>query len=173
MSSEENTVERVDPPFTASELGMLNSFLDYHRATLVQKVSGVSEEDLRRKAVPTSSLSLLGLVKHLAYVERSWFQRWFKDEDVFFPWTPEDLDADFRIEPDETTAGIIRFYQEEIDKSRRIVETASLDDLAAKPGSHGERASLRWIMFHMIEETARHNGHADLLREAIDGVTGE
>jgi uncharacterized damage-inducible protein DinB len=140
---------------------------------LLWKVSGVSEEDLKRKAVPTSSLSLLGLVKHLAYVERSWFQRRFKGEDVSFPWTKEDPDADWRVEPDETSQGIIRFYREEVEKSRRIVEAASLDDLEAKSWPDGKKASLRWIMFQLIEETARHNGHADFLREAIDGVTGE
>ena len=171
--SSQNIVERVDPPLTGTELEMLNTFLDYHRATLLWKVSGVSDEDLRRKAVPTSTMSLLGLVKHLAYVERSWFQRWFKNEDVFFPWTGEDPDADWRIEPEETTENIIRLYNEEVEKSRRIVGAAGLDDLAARAGSEGERASLRWIMFHMIEETARHNGHADLLREALDGATGE
>ncbi len=173
MSSEENTVERVDPPSTTSELKLLNTFLDSQRAILLRKVSGVSEEDLKHHAVPTSNLSLLGLVKHLAYVERSWFQRRFKGQDISFPWTTEDPDADFRIEPGETANGIIQFYQEEMEKSRRIVEAANLDDLEAKPWRDGAQASLRWIMLHMIEETARHNGHADFLREAIDGVTGE
>ncbi len=174
MSSENsNTIERVDPPLTGSELEMLNSFLDYHRATLLWKISGVSDEDLRRKTVPTSTMSLLGLVKHLAYVERYWFQRRFKGENAIFPWTKDDPDADWRIEPDETTESVIQLYNEEAEKSRRIVEASSLDDLAAIAWPDGSSPSLRWILFHMIEETARHNGHADLLREAIDGATGE
>ena len=169
----ENAIERVDPPLVATELEMLNSFLDYHRATLLWKVSGVSEENLKRQAVPTSSLTLLGLVKHLAYVERSWFQHRFKNDNVTFPWTKEDPDADWRIEPDETTEGILRLYDEECEKSRQIVAAASLDEKAARSWPDGNSPTLRWIMYHMIEETARHNGHADLLREAVDGATGE
>ena len=171
--SSENTAERIDPPLAASEPEMLNTFLDYQRATLLWKVSGVSDEDLRRKTVSSSSLTLLGLVKHLAYVERFWFQRRFKGEEVSFPWTKDDPDADWRIEPDETTAGIIELYQVEAEKSRQIVREASLDDLEARSWPSGEKVTLRWIMFHMIEEVARHNGHADFLREAVDGVTGE
>ena len=173
MADEINTVERVDPPPSGSELDMLNTFLDYHRATLLQKVSGVSDEYLRRESVPTAHINLLGMVKHLAYVERSWFQDRFKGTEVTFPWTKEDPDADWRVEPDETTAEIIQLYQAEVAKSRQIVAESSLDDLGVKAWPDGRRPSLRWILFHMIEETARHNGHADLLREAIDGVTGE
>lgn len=169
----ENPAERIDPPLVATELEMLNTFLDYHRATLLWKVSGVSDEDLRRKTVPTSTLNLLGLVKHLAYVERYWFQRRFKGENVTFPWTNEDPDADWRIEPDETTESVLRLYNVEVEKSRQIIRESSLDDLAAIAWPDGTSPSLRWIMFHMIEEVARHNGHADLLREAIDGATGE
>ena len=171
--SSENTSGRIDPPLAASEPEMLNTFLDYQRATLLWKVSGVSDEDLRRKAVSSSSLTLLGLVKHLAYVERFWFQRRFKGEDVAFPWTKDDPDADWRIEPGETTAGIIGLYQAEAEKSRRIVREANLGDLEARSWPGGEKVTLRWILFHMIEEVARHNGHADFLREAIDGATGE
>ncbi|OJV91125.1 MAG: hypothetical protein BGO39_26330 [Chloroflexi bacterium 54-19] len=152
---------------------MLDSFLDYHRATLLWKVRGVGDEDLRRSSVPTSTMTLLGLVKHLAYVERSWFQHRFKNDNVTFPWTKEDPDADWRIEPDETTEGILRLYDEECEKSRQIVAAASLDEKAARSWPDGNSPTLRWIMYHMIEETARHNGHADLLREAVDGATGE
>lgn len=169
----ENAIERVDPPLVATELEMLNSFLDYHRATLLWKVSGVSEENLKRQAVPTSSLTLIGLVKHLAYVERTWFQHRFKGEDVFDEWTTRDFDSGFGIGEAETAESIIQFYREENEKSRRIVESANLDDLSVKPRRNGDRVTLRWILFHLIEETARHNGHADLLREAIDGATGE
>jgi hypothetical protein len=166
-------ITRIDPPAVAPEKETLLAFLDYHRATLLQKVQGVSEIDLKRPTTPPSSLTLLGLVKHLAYVERAWFQWRFKGIDIEFPWTKEDPDRDFRIEPNETVKGIIAFYQDEIAKSRQIAEAASLDDLSVRPWPTGEPISLRWIVVHMIEEVARHNGHADLLREAIDGVTGE
>jgi hypothetical protein len=173
MMADETEITRIDPPAVAPEKETLLAFLDYQRATLLQKLQGVSEADLQRPAVPPSNLTLLTLVKHLAYVERSWFQWRFKGIDFQFPWTKEDPDPDFRIEPDETAAGIIAFYQGEVTQSRRIVAEASLDDLTARPWPSGELISLRWVVVHMIEETARHNGHADLLREAIDGVTGE
>jgi len=150
-------------------------FLDWQRATLLMKVDGVSDEDLRRPMVP-SGTTLLGMVKHLAYVERSWFQSVFAARVVDFPWTDDDPDADFRIEPDESTAGIVDLYETECQKSREIVADASLDDIArgeAGVNDPRRRFSLRWILVHMIEETARHNGHADILREMIDGTTGE
>lgn len=162
-------ITRTDPPLAASEKEMLEAFLDYHRATLVQKVSGVSDEALRRK--PTvSSLSLLGLVKHLAYVELWWFRKVFANEDVYDPGE-NDPDYDFRIESDETTAGILALYEAEVAHARQILAENSLDEHAKRPGREG--FTLRWILIHMLEETARHNGHADILREAIDGVTGE
>src|SRR5690349_19205979 len=105
--------------------------------------TGVSEEDMLRKPVPTSSLSLAGLVKHLAYVERFYFQRRFKGIDSSLPWTPEDRDADFRLVEGETPEGVIRFYEQECETSRRIVAEANLDDLAAKPRRNGTHVSLR------------------------------
>jgi uncharacterized damage-inducible protein DinB len=161
--------QRSEPPLVGSERELLTTFLDYHRQTLLWKVNGLSDADLRRIMTPTG-MSLLGLVKHLAYVERSWFQDDFAGEDVSLPWTKEDPNADFRIEPDETTEEILTLYKTEAERSRAIVAAASLDDIAHGPNS---KPSLRWILVHMIEETARHNGHADLMREAIDGQTGE
>src|SRR4051812_14512556 len=131
MSNEIDTTGRVGPPMSGTELEMLNSFLDYQRATLLWKVRGVSDQDLRRVTVPTTTMTLLGLVKHLAYVEVYWFRRRFKGQEVAFPWTKEDPDADWRIEPAETTEDILRLYTGEVEKARRIVETARLDDLAA------------------------------------------
>ena len=148
----------------------MTAFLDYHRATLLMKIDGVSDADLRRPMTP-SGTSLLGMVKHLAYVEQGWFQRTFLGREVSVPWTDDDPDADFRIEPHESTQEIIDLYQRQCQTSREIVASASLDDLAAR--EKRKDFSLRWIMVHMIEETARHNGHADILREMIDGVTGE
>lgn len=166
--------DRRDPPEAAPDHEMLAAFLDYHRATLLWKVDGLSEEDLRR-TMTASGLTLLGLVKHLAYVERWWFQNVFAGEAVAFPWTREDPDADWRVEPDERAEAILDLYRAEVVRSRAIVAGASLDDVARRPRTRppGQPQTLRWIMLHMIEETARHNGHADLMREAIDGATGE
>ena len=119
-----------------------------------------------------SASTLLGIVKHLAYVERSWFQLRFAGETVTFPWTKDeaDKDLDFRIDPSDTIENITAFYQQEIARSRAIVGPASLDDLARNMENP---RSLRWIMVHMIEETARHAGHADILRELTDGAIGQ
>ncbi len=163
--------KRIDPPFSGSERELLTAFLDYHRQTILWKIEGLSDTDLRRIMTP-SGLSLLGLIKHLAYVERSWFQDDFAGEVVSFPWTDDDPNADFRIEPDETTEDILTLYRAEAERSREIVAAASFDDIARKP-KQKDAISLRWIVIHMIEETARHNGHVDLMREAIDGQTGE
>lgn len=160
---------RIDPPLDASEFEMLRAFLDYHRATLLQKIEGVSDEDLRKPMVP-SGTSLLGLVKHLAYVEQWWFRNVFMNEDVTVPWNEEDEHADWRIEPHESTADIVKLYKYQTALSREITAAALPDDKARKPEFEG---TMRWILVHMIEETARHNGHADILREMIDGVTGE
>jgi uncharacterized damage-inducible protein DinB len=115
---------------------------------------------------------LLGLLKHSAYVERWWFRSVFAGEDVAFPWTDDDPDADFRAEPDETPERIAALYLDETERSRRIVATADLDDGAARPRP-GETVTLRGIMVHMIQETSRHLGHADIIRETLDGATGD
>jgi uncharacterized damage-inducible protein DinB len=163
--------QRIDPPLVGSERELLTAFLDYHRQTVLWKIEGLNDTDLRRSMTPTG-LSLLGLIKHLAYVERAWFQNEFAGEDVSFPWTDDDPDADFRIEPDETTEQILTLYKTEVERSREITAAVSFDDIARGPRPR-RKPSLRWIIIHMIEETARHNGHVDLMREAIDGQTGE
>lgn len=165
----DNDFSRNDPSLIGDEKTLISEYLDHHRATLLMKVADVSDTDLRRR--PTvSTMSLLGLVKHLAYVERWWFQKVFAGQEVTFPWTKEDPDADWRVEENETTEMIIELYKDEVRKARQIVAAASLEATCWR----GDREfSLRWIMFHMLEEIARHNGHADFLREAIDGVTGE
>ncbi len=156
----------------ASEKEMLEAFLDYARATLLCKADGVSDEDLRRPGTP-SGVTLLGLVKHLAYVERWWFGMVLAGQDLPEVSTQDDPDADWRIEPDETTDEILALYRAEVDRARRIIRDAAPDDVARQQVWSGETPTLRWIMLHMVEETARHNGHADILREAIDGQTGE
>lgn len=159
-------VERDRPASGLLEKESLEAFLDFHRDTVLIKVDGVSDADLRRAMVP-SGTSLLGLVKHLAFVERWWFQHNFAGNKVDLG---PDIDFDFRIEPDETTAQILDLYGGECDMSRKITAQASLDDVARNPK---RPRTLRWILTHMIEETARHNGHLDVLRELIDGTVGE
>jgi len=161
---------RVDPPAAGSERELLISFLDNYRETILLKTSGLSEEQLRRRLVP-SATTLLGIVKHLGYVERSWFRMRFNGEDLRVPWTDQDPDADFRIEPGETAESVFAFYREQVERARAIVATSGLDDTVK--GKARQPYTLRWILVHMIEETARHAGHADILREVTDGATGE
>ncbi len=117
----------------------------------------MSDADLRRSRVP-SGIGLLGTVKHLAYVEWRWFQAVFAGEDAPFPWTESDSDAHWRIEPVESSEQILALYQAEIARSREIAAAATLEDRARRPcGNH----TLAWVLCHMIQEVARHNGHAD------------
>ena len=166
------TTERKDTPFEGSEKELLEATLDYHRATLLQKTSGLSEHDLRRE-MTASGTNLLGLVKHLAYVERWWFQWIHAGDDVHFPWTDDDPDADFRAEADETAEQVFALYRAENEHARTIASAAELDAVARRAHRGNARPSLRWVLLHMIQETARHNGHADIVRELIDGTTGE
>jgi Protein of unknown function (DUF664). len=115
-----------------------------------------------------SGTSLLGILKHLAYVERWWFRAVFAGDDVEFPWSDEDPDADWRPEEGGTVSSVLAFYDNECGRSRAVTAAASLEDLAPRH----EPVSLRWILAHMLEETARHAGQADILRELIDGNTG-
>jgi len=162
----------ADPPFAADEKTMLCAFLDHQRGVLRRKVGGLPEELLLEPGAP-STITLLGLLKHSAYVERYWFRATFAGEDVAFPWTDEDPDADWRVEPDETPTKILALYEQEVERSRAIVARASLDDPAANDHAGRRRVTLRWIIVHMIEEVARHLGHADLIRERLDGATGD
>lgn len=162
--------ERLQRRGNGSERELLERFLDFERDTLLWKASGLSEEQLRKPLTP-SGMSLLGLIKHLAYVERNWFQMRFLGLDVYIPWRQDDPDGDFRIEPDETPESVFTLYRGEIEESRRIVAaTDSLETVALDPN---RPVTMRWILIHMIQETARHAGHADLMREATDGQTGE
>ena len=164
------TDNRPEPPYLGGEAETLAGFLDFHRATLLWKLEGLDDEQLRRAMVP-SGTSLLGMVKHLAYVERWWFQQVWAGQEVTYPWTDEDPDADWRVEPTETTAEILALYRGECDRSREAVTaTPDLEEVAHHPR---RELSRRWILVHMIEETARHNGQADILREQLDGATGE
>jgi len=152
------------------ERAVLTSYLDYQRTVMRRKIADLGDDALRRSMTP-SGLTLLGMAKHLAYVERYWFGEVFSGEDVEFPWTDEDPDADWRTEPDETPASIDALYVDACERSRAATAAASLDDEVAYQGER--RISMRAILVHMIEETARHLGHADLMREALDGATGD
>lgn len=160
----------ADPVNAADERATLNDFLDFQRGVMLRKVAELDDDGLRRAMTP-SGLTLLGIVKHLAYVERWWFQTVFAGLDVTYPWTDEDPDADWRPEPGETPDEIVALYRQECECAREIVAAASFDDTCTGP--RGETFALRWIVAHMIEETARHLGHADIMREAIDGATGD
>lgn len=163
--------QRVAVPFAGDEKAMLSAFLDRYRETILWKLDGLSTEQASQRLVP-SATTLLGIVKHLAYVERGWFQGDFAGEPITFPWpeAEDDRDPDFRIEAGDTIESVSTLYRQEIARSREIVARSSLDELSKeKEKPH----SLRWIMVHMIEETARHAGHADILRELTDGAIGQ
>ena len=157
-------------PLAGDEKSVLCAQLDDKQKILLRKVAGLPEDDLRR-APTVSTISLLGLLKHSAYTHRWWFRRVFAGEDVSFPWTDDDPDADWRPEPDETAEEIAALFRDEVERSRAIVDAASLGDAARLP-SQGEPTTLRGILVHMVQETARHLGHADIIRETIDGATG-
>jgi Protein of unknown function (DUF664) len=166
-------VARTDPPQVAGEREALDGWLDYHRDTLLFKCQGLTGEQLARRAVAPSSLSLLGLVRHMAEVERSWFRRRFGGDqelgDLYC--SPEQPDGDFDdAQPDGAEEAFATFGQE-CALARQAVAGRGLDETFIHP-RHG-LFDLRWIYIHMIEEYARHNGHADILREQIDGVTGD
>jgi len=170
-------VERRDRDKSADERTSLVQFLDFQRATLLMKAAGLDREQLAQTTA-ASSLHLAGLLKHIALVEESWFQEVFLGLEAPDWWRhvnfDDDPDWEFRTAADDDPEQLVALYEQACTRSREIVDAAaSLDQPSVKPSRDGEPFSLRWIMLHMIEETARHNGHADLIREAIDGVTGE
>jgi uncharacterized damage-inducible protein DinB len=167
------TIERADPDKVAAERTAVEQWLDYQRDTLLTKCAGLTAAQLTQRAVPPSNLCLLGLVRHLADVERGWLRQCATREQVpDLYWTEEHQQADFDdIEASDAEADLDT-YRREILAARKAVASMSLDDVVPFPWGGPER-DLRWIYLHMIEEYARHNGHADLIRECIDGVTGD
>jgi uncharacterized damage-inducible protein DinB len=171
---------RPEPEPAADEVTTLLGFLDYQRATLAWKVRGVDAEGMRRTTA-ASSMTLGGLVKHLALVELIWFAERLWGEPRSAPWNEVDWQADqdweWRTAADDAPEELLAVWQAAVDEARRRTAEAladgGLDRLALKTWPDGRAPSLRWILVHMIEEYARHNGHADLLREAVDGETGE
>ncbi|MCP2345731.1 DinB family protein [Nonomuraea roseoviolacea] len=165
--------DRIDPPLAADERETLATFLDWQRDTLALKCAGLTGEQLRLRAVEPSGMSLLGLVRHLAHVERAWFRHILCDEDVSYLWgKATNPDADFDDVDEASPEEAFAAWRAEVEHAREVSAGLPLDALG-KRLRRGEAYSHRWILVHMIEEYARHNGHADLLRERIDGATGE
>jgi uncharacterized damage-inducible protein DinB len=166
-------VDRLEPTGPLGERQMLQAWLDYERTTLLRKCSGLDAQQLATASVPPSTLTLHGLVRHMTEVERSWFRRRFSALDVpALYYTDERPDGDFDDLADADVVADLQAFHQECLAADAAVQSSSLDE-AFVHGSTQETLSLRWIYVHMIEEYARHNGHADLLREAIDGVVGE
>ncbi|PZS20465.1 MAG: Mini-circle protein [Pseudonocardiales bacterium] len=171
-------IERADPPLTGDERATLTGFLDYYRATLALKCAGLTPEQLAARATPPSTLSLLGLVRHMAEVERNWFRGFAQEQSEPRYYSDADRDGDFdNAHGDaDTVSDAFAFWQSEVEHARGVVADAELDQTyhrSRRQQEDGETISLRWILVHMIEEYARHCGHADLMRETIDGVTGD
>ncbi|GAA1466617.1 DinB family protein [Nocardiopsis exhalans] len=164
--------DRPAPPRVGTEAEVLTAYLDWHRTTLEAKCEGLSPEQLSARAVPASALSLHGLVRHLAGVERWWFRIQFAGEDLpLLYYADDDPDQDFDDlggDPAEAFAT----WRAEVDRSREIVAAAGTLDAAGMESRSGEPIQLRSVLVKLIAEYARHNGHADLLRESIDGATG-
>jgi uncharacterized damage-inducible protein DinB len=171
---------RPEPPLAAGETATLLGFLDYQRATLEWKCSGVDAAGLAT-TVAASSMTLGGLLKHLAYVESQWFSRSLHGHDPQPPWDTvdwaADIDWDWNSAADDPPDQLFELWRNTVARSRALTADAlsagGLDQLARRTWADGRAPSLRWILCHMIEEYARHNGHADLIRESVDGLTGE
>lgn len=171
---------RPGPPLTGSEWETLTGFLDYQRATLAWKTSGLDAEQLRR-TVAASTMTLGGMLKHMAYVEDHWFGRWLWGGSGREPWASVDWDTDgdweWHSAADDTPEQIHNLWTAAVERARESAQQAVADGGLAREAAHrwpdGRGPSLRWIFMHMIEEYARHNGHADLIRESIDGATGQ
>ncbi|AIJ24101.1 DinB family protein [Amycolatopsis methanolica] len=165
--------ERPEIPTVGGERELLRAHLEYHRATLAWKCDGLSDADLRKQSMPPSTLSLLGLVRHMAEVERAWFRRTINGEtELPLVWSDE---GDFQVAYDaweSTRSEAFAAWQAEVEHARRIEAAADSLDLVVHSARWGADVSLRAVMLHMIHEYARHNGHADFLREGVDGVTG-
>jgi uncharacterized damage-inducible protein DinB len=173
---------RVDPPLHGDEVTILRSFLTFHRDTLRWKCSGLTPAQLARP-LPPSEMTLGGMMKHLALVESNWFDSVFTGVDLMPPFDTVDWDADrdweWHTARDDSPEDLRALFDDAVRRADAVINAAlatdaGLDALSEQESRRGEgRFSLRWILVHMIEEYARHNGHADLIRESIDGQTGE
>ncbi len=161
-----------EPDFLAPEREMLDGWLDLHRAVLRWKCAGLTDDQLRERSAPPSTMSLLGLLRHMTEVERWWFTYQLGgggNEPLY--WSDEHPDGDFDLVDDADVAADLTAFDAEVAASRAVTAGMGLDDTGSRPD--GTPLSVRWVLTHLIEEYARHNGHADLLRERIDGATGD
>ncbi|AEG44421.1 DinB family protein [Isoptericola variabilis] len=172
---------RTEPPLRGDEATTLRTFLDYHRDTLRWKTDGLTAEQLRTP-LPPSDMTLGGLLKHLAYVESQWFRVVLAGEEPLPPFDAVDWSSDpdweWHSAADDSPEDLRGLYDAAVAESDRVLDAAlsrgGLDELSTRESRQGDgRFSVRWILVHMLEEYSRHNGHADLLREALDGLTGE
>ena len=176
-------MDRTQTPLRADEVTTLRAFLDYHRDTFRWKCSGLTQAQLAQP-LPPSDMTLGGMMKHLAIVDQSWFEDDFLGRGLMPPFDTVDWEADgdweWHTAKDDTPEQLLALFDEAVRRSDAVLDQAlaadgvGLDGLSVAEARDGlGRFSLRWIMVHMIEEYARHNGHADLLRQAIDGQTGQ
>ena len=157
-------------PFTGSEKESLQASLERHREVVLWKLDGLDDEGLRRPMTP-SGTNLLGLVKHLEANEYGWFCQTFGRETESLPFDDNDPDADLRVEPGESTADVLAFYARARAAADEVIAEVGLEE--AGTAWFGEAVTMRWALIHMIEETARHTGHMDIVRELLDGATGD
>jgi uncharacterized damage-inducible protein DinB len=158
--------------FSGDERTQLESWLDFYRGTLLFKCDGLTPDQLRERPIATSTMSLLGLLRHLTFVEQIWFEARFAGREVVEYYKLEDdREIDFRDLDSASVEEVLELYLTSVSTSRALAKDHELDEKAAK-ARHGIQFDLRWIYLHMIEEYARHCGHADLIRELVDGTTG-
>lgn len=170
MSRPVAPIDRVRPPEDGAEKETLTGLLGFLRGTVVNKVAGLTEDQARSRPIPPSTLTPAGVVKHLTGVERFWFSIDFAGLDVPWPWPEDDPHGNFPLDSTDTLADLVAAYRAECERANRIIAAADLDDYAR---GDGMEFRLRYALAHMVEETARHCGHLDLLRERIDGQTGQ
>jgi uncharacterized damage-inducible protein DinB len=168
------TVDRVFPDVSNAERAALQDWLRFHRETLLMKCTDLDARQLREASVEPSRLTLLGLVRHMAEVERWWFRIRFAGVDIapIYPDVEGDFDPAFDDLANADAEADFAMFRAECEASDAAVAASDLDDTITLPKS-GRTMDLRWVYLHMIEEYARHNGHADLIRERIDGATGD
>jgi uncharacterized damage-inducible protein DinB len=165
-------LERIDAPHAADERTMLIAWLDWHRATVFAKTEGLAEDLAHRPLLASSPLmTVAGLVSHLYWVERGWIEHTLLGGPDDQPWTAEDPDKDFKADG-TPVAELLAAYERQCTRNNEVARSLSLDTVSVME-RRGEPVTLRWILVHLIEETARHNGHIDILREMLDGVTGD
>jgi uncharacterized damage-inducible protein DinB len=164
--------DRPDPPRTAGERETMRVFLDFHRATLAMKCAGLSDEELRSRSMPPSTLTLMGLLRHLAEVERTWFRRVIAGEEIPLLWLDK-MNFQAAYDPAGSTFDeAFKAWTAEVERSREIEAAAESLEVTGYQARWDEQVSLRFVMLHMMHEYARHNGHADFLREGVDGTVG-